>query len=141
MEIHKILQEIVNEPYESLVGMAKAAICDLLPSFNDYADDGNGESIMVAFFATSLAVDNKLTALEAQFCSDIFGLSKEAVLKLVQPYATNEMVNAVNTIVDSLDVKLKPKVLMLCACFLAADETISVEEVAFIRKLAASANH
>ena len=141
MELQKVLQDIVNEPYEKLVGMAKVAISELLPVFANYAEDGNGAPIIIAFFATSLAVDNKLTALETQFCSDIFGCSKQDVLNLVQHYSTQDLVESLDNVIDSLDVELKSKVLVLCACFLAVDETISVEEVSFIRKLVANTGH
>ena len=136
MELNEILQDFVNEPYETLVDMAKAAIVDLTPVFDKVADDGQGAKFIVPFFATSLAVDGKLSDLEYKFVCDIFGdLTYDEVKDLVEAHYSDKMVALVDDLADSCPVELKSKLLTLCCCFLAVDETISRDEVAFVYKL------
>ncbi len=136
MELRKILQDFVNEPYENLVGMAKAAIAELIPIFNEAAPNGDGGKLIISMFSTALAVDGKLSDLEYKFVCDIFGgIEYDDVKDLVEAHYTTEMIEAVNELADSCPIELKSKLLTLCACFLAVDETFTREEVAFIVKL------
>lgn len=136
MKLKEILQDFVNESYESLLGMAKLALAELTPVFAELADDGNGAKFVVPFFATSLAVDGKFTEKEYRFVCDLFGdISYEEMKSLVEMHYNAEMIEMVDGLADSCPVKLKSKLITLCCCFLAVDETISREEVAFINKL------
>ena len=136
MELKKLLQDFVNEPYENLLGMARSAFAELKPVFDQASQDGNGSNLLIGLFATSLAVDGKLTELEYKFVNDLFGnISYEDVKSLVEMHYKAEMVDLMNNLVDSCGVELKSKLLTLCCCFLAVDETISRDEIAFILKL------
>lgn len=136
MKLKEILQDFVNESYESLLGMAKLALAELTPVFADLADGGNGAKFVVPFFATSLAVDGKFTEKEYRFVCDLFGdISYEEMKSLVEMHYNAEVIEMVDGLADSCPVKLKSKLITLCCCFLAVDETISREEVAFINKL------
>ncbi len=136
MELKKLLQDFVNEPYENLLGMARSAFAELKPVFDQATPDGNGSSLLIGLFATSLAVDGKLTELEYKFVNDLFGnFSYEDVKSLVEMHYKAEIIDLMNGLVDSCGVELKSKLLTLCCCFLAVDETISRDEIAFIVKL------
>lgn len=136
MVLRELLQDFVNEPYENLVSMAKSSINDLLPIFNEMASDGKGSKFLVALMATSLAVDGKLTELEYKFVCDILGeFTYEDVKELAASHYSDEMMDAINGFADSCPTELKSKLLVFCCCFLAVDEKISREEVAFVQKL------
>lgn len=136
MTLHEILQDFVNEPYENLVAMAKEAILELGPIFKDISKDGNGSQALVAFMATSLAVDGKLSELEYKFVCDILGdFTYDEVKALAAMHYSDEMVAALDELADSCPTELKSKLVLFCCCFLAVDETISREEVAFVKRL------
>ena len=138
MTLNQILQDFVNEPYENLVSMAKSAIGELTPIFNEIAKDGNGAKFVVPFFATSLAVDGRLSELEYKFVCDIFGdMSYNDVKALVESHYSDDMIALIDGLADSCPVELKSKLVTLCCCFLAVDETISRDEVAFVKRLLA----
>ena len=136
MELKQILQDFVNEPYEKLVDMAIAAFADIKNTFEKVAPGVDASQLMVSLFATSLAVDGKLTELECKFVSDIFnGVTYNEIKELVEAHHSAEMVQFVDEFVDGFPVEIKSKLLTLCCCFLAVDETISRDEIAFIYKL------
>ena len=136
MELKQILQDFVNEPYEKLVDMAIAAFADIKNTFEKVAPGVDASQLMVSLFATSLAVDGKLTELECKFVSDIFnGVTYNEIKELVEAHHSAEMVAFIDEFVDGCPVEIKSKLLTLCCCFLAVDETISRDEIAFIYKL------
>lgn len=139
MTLNEILQDFVNEPYESLVGIAKASIANLAPIFAKIAEDGKPAKFIIPFFATSLAVDGKLSELEYKFVCDVFfDMPYEEVKQLVQMHYSEKMVSMVDQLIDSCPVELKSQLVTLCCAFLAVDETISREEVAFVQRLLAN---
>lgn len=135
-DLNKILQDFVNNDYDTLVNIAKTAMKDLLPTLNE-ATDGEGSSVIIALFATSLAVDGNLTDLEYKFVCDVLGTyyTYDQVKSLAQAHYNEKIIASVDGIVDSCSTELKSKLLTLCCAFLAVDETISVDEVKFIKKL------
>lgn len=137
MTLNELLQDFVNEPYGNLVGMAKQSISDLLPVFNELAEDGQGSKFVVAFIGTSLAVDGQLSELEYRFVCDVLDgqFSYDEVKGLASAHYSGEMINAIDGLVDACPVELKSALITFCCCFLAVDETISREEVAFVQKL------
>ena len=138
MTLREILQDFVNEPYETLVSMAKSSIAELTPIFAEVADDGNGAKFVIPFFATALAVDGRLSDLEYKFVCDIFGNMTYAEVKaLVEAHYSDKMIALIDGLADSCPTELKSKLLVLCSCFLAVDQTINRDEIAFIQKLMA----
>lgn len=136
MALNDVLQDFVNEDYNTLLGMARAAIADILPVFNELAPEGDGASGLIALFATSLAVDGKLTEKEYQFVCDLLGeRSYDDVKGLVAAHYNAKTIDLVDKLVDEFPIEMKSKLLTFCCCFLAVDETISREEVAFVTKL------
>lgn len=137
MTLNEFLQDFVNEPYEKLVGMAQQSIADLLPVFNNIAEDGQGSKFVVTFIGTSLAVDGKLSDLEYKFVCDVLGggFTYDEVKQLAGAHYNADIINAIDGLVDACSVELKSALITFCCCFLAVDETISREEVAFVQKL------
>ena len=85
---------------------------------------------------SKLTQRGKLTELECKFVSDLFeGVSYEEIKQLVEAHHSAEMVQFVDEFVDGFPVEIKSKLLTLCCCFLAVDETISRDEIAFVYKL------
>ena len=100
MELKQILQDFVNEPYEKLVDMAIAAFADINNTFEKVAPGVDATQLMVSLFATSLAVDGKLTELECKFVSDIFnGVTYNEIKELVEAHHSAEMVSFIDEFV------------------------------------------
>ena len=136
MDLKQILQDFVNEPYEHLVDMARQAFADIKSTFEEAAPGVDTSQLIVSLFATSLAVDGKLTELEVKFVTDLFnGVTYDDVKQLVEAHHSAEMVAFIDEFVDGCPIEIKSKLLTLCCCFLAVDETISRDEIAFIYKL------
>ncbi len=136
MDLKKLLQDFVNEPYETLLGMAKSAFAELKPVFDKASADGQGSKLLIGLMATSLAIDGHLTELEYKFVTDLFGeFSFEEVKGLVQMHYTADMLKLMDDLVDSFSTDLKARLLTFCCCFLAVDETISRDEIAFVYRL------
>ncbi|MBO5789386.1 MAG: hypothetical protein J6R42_05515 [Clostridia bacterium] len=134
--LKELLQEFVNMDYSELLGIAQSSLSDVLPVFNQIADDGEGIGLVIPFICTSLAVDGKFTELEYKFLCDLIGNIDYATARdAVQSSYNDESINLVDQVIDSCPDDLKATLLTFCTAFLAVDETISREEVAFITKL------
>lgn len=136
-KIRDLLQEMVNESYENLVSCAKELMAELIPIFDEALGEGKGSQCIVHIFATCLAVDGKLTAKEYQFVKDIYRnqVTDQDIEDLASSHYSYDIMEEVNKIVDACDHHTKASLLTLCTCFLAVDETISREEVAFLNIL------
>ena len=141
MDLNQILQDIVNEPYESLVGMARQAIAELRPHFIKMAggDEDKMATVFVGYIMASLAADGKFTQKEYEFVCDVMQVqyTYEEVKELVKTGLNSEILSSLDSLFDDLPQELRSKTLLLCATFMAVDETISREEVALIHKLLA----
>ena len=134
---NEILQEIVNQSYEQLLQNASDALGDLMPFFNEAADDGNGAKFIVPVICTVMAADGKFSQLEYKFIKELVNsdMSYDQFKGVVQQYYTESWRNTVDQLIDACDTKTKASLLCLCTYFAAVDETISKEETAFLRKL------
>lgn len=137
MTYEKLMQEYVNAPYENLLSVALAAINDVMPVFDQVADDGNGANIVLPFICVTLASDGKFTELEYRFIKDVTGLDKDynEFKEVVQHFYTEEWMAAANNLIDQCNSEIKNRILTFCLAFAAVDETISREENAFIAVL------
>ena len=133
MQLKDILQNIVNEPYENLVNIAKTAIEDIAPFFNEQSNDGRGIKILLEILCTCMAVDGKLTSLEHRFFCDVFvDIDSDELVKILTDFNADEVIDNTNAFVDSLPSNIKSKIMTFCACIMAVDETITEREVAVI---------
>ena len=134
----QLMQNYVNAPYSVLLSVARESLNKVMPVFNRLADDGNGASIVLPFICTSLAVDGKLSKIEYKFVCDLIGdMDYDVVLSNVQEHYSDSSVELVDNMCDACPDDLKTSLLAFCLAFLAVDETISREEVAFIKRLLA----
>lgn len=135
--LNDILQEIVNQDYDQLLQNAIGALNDVMPFFNQVADDGDGAKFVVPIICTVMASDGRFSELEYKFIKQLINsdLSYDQFKGVIQQYYTQEWMDTVDKIIDACDKKTKSTLLCLCSYFAAVDETISKEETAFIKKL------
>ena len=137
-DLNELLQDYVNLDYNSLLSIANNSLSEIMPIFNELADDGNGAKFLLPFICTSLAVDGKLSKIEYKFVCDLIGdMDYDVVLSNVQEHYSDSSVELVDNMCDACPDDLKTSLLAFCLAFLAVDETISREEVAFIKRLLA----
>jgi len=134
---NEILQDIVNQSYEQLLQNANDALNDLMPFFNEVADDGDGAKFIVPIICTVMAADGKFSQLEFKFIKELLNssMSYDEFKSVIQHYYSESWRNRVDQLIDACDTKTKASLLCLCTYFAAVDETISKEETAFLRKL------
>ena len=135
----KLLQDIVNESYETLIDLGRKALCKVMPFFNSIAKDGNGAAYVFPFICTALAADGNLTSLEHRFANDLVEASVpyDEFKEMVQEYYSDEWFELVDKVADACPTDLKSDLILFCLTFVAVDERISREENAFIAKLLA----
>lgn len=130
----EMLQDLVNEDYQSLVNIASNAARELIPVLKQYDSENDGALLLSVITATALAADGQLTPLEKQLMADAFGLSSEAIGGITSFY-TGDMDEITDNFIDSLNSDQKAKAVLLFAAICAVDETIKRDEVAFIARL------
>lgn len=136
--LNELLQDYVNKPYEELLAFAKISMSKLVDEMKSVF--GEDESIANAYMVITsacLGVDGRLTALEYRFLKDLLesDMDYETMKNGVETYCGQEAMDLTDRLADSLSSDGKSALIMYCLSFLAVDETISRDEVAFIRKL------
>ena len=137
--LNELLQDYVNLSYNQLLNIANRNFEKIAPFFSRLAPDGNCAKYLVPILGAALAVDGKLSQLEYRFMNDFLGggLSYDDVLQLAQDNYNAAAMEYTDKVVDALSGDERTALLSLCLCIMAVDETISREEVAFIKKLIA----
>ena len=134
--LNETLQQIVNEDYDTLVGMAKRAIIDILPICKKIDATNDGVMMLTSVLMAAVSADNKLSALESKFIGEITGLSSEAILSLarIKPAETAALVDR---FADALTPEDKAAVCLLVSTIFACDETINAQENQYLHRIMA----
>ena len=137
--LNELLQDYVNLSYDDLLQIANRNFNKIAPFFARLSDDGNPAKYIVPIVGAALAVDGKLSQLEYKFINDLLGggLSYDAVLQLANNNYNTSSMEYTDKVVDALNGEERTALLALCLCIMAVDETISREEVSFIKRLIA----
>ena len=131
----ELLQDYVNQDYDTLLRLAKNKIDELYPVFKRHAPDG-AVSLMAGLISTCVAVDGTFSELEYEFLGEILGVYDYRQLKdYIQNFYNEEAQETTKELVDTLQGKDKTNMLTICLCVCAVDETIKREETALLRKL------
>ena len=140
MEINTILQDIVNEPYETLVSMERECIFKLYPVLKEYDKKTDPFIHFVTIMATAIAIDGKITESEHKFVCDVFSknISYEELMGFAKLYYNPKAFKELDEFIDGFPNNLKSQLALFCCCFLAVDGEISSVENLFITKLLAS---
>lgn len=135
--LNQLLQRYVNMSYDELLDLAKYSLSQFLDTLMDGTGSEGASKIVAVITAACLGADGKLSALENKFFNDLLDCddSYAANLDFVQNLGTDEARVLVDGLVDSLSSDEKAAAVSFCLCFLAVDETISRDEVAFINRL------
>lgn len=136
MDFNEFLQNFVNKEYDELVFIAKKAIGELQPACAAVDKDNNGFFMMSSIILSAIGADGTLTAKERALLRDALGVDDDAISNYIKLY-DSKMVELVDSFVDNLGSDVKSHAMMLVLSIMCADEKISKEETALIRKLLA----
>ena len=137
--LDEILQDYVNLPYSDLLAIANKSLGDLVNALgNNDADDEMKAKVLMTLTAACLDVDGKVSRLEHKFICDILEQENDydELCDLVASLGDSEGRDLIDELLDTCP-DMKSPALAFCLCLLSIDETITREEVAFIKKLIA----
>jgi hypothetical protein len=135
--LNQLLQKYVNMDYDELLDLAKFSLSQFLDTVLEKTGADGASKICAVMTAACLGADGKLSALENKFFNDLLGVndSYSDNLEFVRSLGTEEARELVDGLVDSMSADDKAAAISFCLCFLAVDETITRDEVAFIDRL------
>ena len=137
---NELLQNYVDKSYDELVGLARASIAAFSDDLQSIFPDGTDSAQVIAIIISScIGVDGKFSTLEYKFMCDLLGcgdkFSYEDLKDIVQSHYGAESIALTDSLADVLSDDKKAALISFCLCFLAVDETIERNEVAFVIKL------
>ncbi len=137
--LNELLQDYVNLSYENLLSLANLSMQKTANELKDILGENTSRAYLIVI-AACLGTDNKLTELEYKFLKDFLeeeDMTFEEAKNLLETISGSEAMELTDNLVDVLSPDGKSALIMFCLSFLAVDETISVDEVDFIKKLLA----
>ena len=139
-KLQTLIQQYVSLSYDELLAFARRSYRDLYEELNHpgRSRESMGDSILM-LMAACMGADGKLSPEEHRFIGDLLETreSYEDTLRRVRSLSAKECRRRADTLADSLPSAQKASLISLCLCFMAADGTVTEEEVEFIQKLMA----
>ena len=136
--LNELLQDYVNKSYDELLTLARNSVEEIVCRLSK---DGDTEiPAKVCYFLTMACIgaDGKLSDLEQRFYRDLLGVNTTYQDLSHNALDGNDELRALaDQMFDASSLELKAPILSFCLCFLAVDETISRDEIAFINRLLA----
>ncbi len=134
--LDEILQDIVNKEYDELLNIAKRALAEILPACKAVDTNNDGMIMLSSIILSAIGADGNLSAKERQFLRDLLGFSDEQVSNFIKLYNGNES-DLVDMFVDTIQGEVKTSTVLFVCAICAVDETVSADEIAYIKKLLA----
>ena len=136
--LNKLLQGYVDKSYDELLEIARRCFGDLSVDLESLFEDESVSAMgIMLIIATCLGSDGKLTSLECNFLRDLLECDhdEKSIMAMVASFNNAKSYEMVDQLADSLPDSKKASLVSFCLCFLAVDETITRDEVAFVIKL------
>lgn len=135
--LNQLLQRYVNMSYDELLDLAKYSLSQFIGTVINGTGTESASKLLAVITAACLGADGKLSALENKFFNDLLDTDDSYAenLEFVRNLGNDEARELVDGLVDSLSDDEKAAAVSFCLCFLAVDETITRDEVAFVDRL------
>ncbi len=133
-KFRELLQKYVNTDYNTLVSCARDSLNKVTPIFEALDKDHNGSLLLVAIINAGIGADGKLSVKEKAFLHDAFGLEPATVDNLISLFTGKEF-DLIDILHDKLDGDAQFHVFNIVAILAACDETITRDEISFLRKV------
>ena len=132
-----LLKKYVNSSYDELLNLCKANLGELCGILGKYFGEEHTSTTLMILFGTCVSADGKLNGLECKFINDLLGasMSTDEIMNLAKSCVSANGASFIDSIADALPANEKSVLLSACLCFLAIDETITVDEIKFLEKL------
>lgn len=137
---NELLQNYVNKSYDELVDLARVSLAvfsDDLQSI--FPEDTDSAQVIAIIISSCIGTDGKFSTLEYKFMCDLLGtgdmFSYEDLKAIIEGHYGIESIELTDQLADVLTDDKKAALISFCLCFLAVDETIERNEVAFVIKL------
>ena len=132
-----LLKKYVNSDYDELLALCKSNLAQLCGILGKYFGQEHTSTTLMILFGTCISADGKLNALECKFINDLLGasMSSDEIMSLAQSCVNTNGASFIDSLADALPADEKSVLLSACLCFLAIDETISVDEIKFLERL------
>lgn len=134
VKFRELLQQYVNTDYETLVAMARESYGKIAPVFEELDEDNKGSLLLIAMLNAGIGADGQLTVKEKEFLGHAFGIKPNTVDNMIKLFTGKEF-DLINIIHDKLDGEEKFHIFSLIAILAACDETISRDEIMFLREV------
>ena len=135
-----LLQNYVNKSYDELLSLARASVAHFSDDIQSiFPDEDDSARVLMIIIASCIGVDGTFSTLEYKFICDLLGsdagFSYDEVLEIIKSHYGAESIELTDQLADVLNDEKKAALISFCLCFLAVDETIERNEVAFVIKL------
>jgi len=133
-----LLQKYVNEDYETLVGLAKLSLADILPECEKLDKDNGGVLLVMSIALAGIGADSKVSDKEIDFISDVIGADRSKILAILATIVKDpRSLELAKKFVDISPKNIKAATFNFIATICACDETITRDEGAYILSLLA----
>lgn len=135
--LNEIMQDYVNLPYSDLLAIANRSLSELFSALEkNVSSEQTRTNAVVMLIASCIGVDGRFSELEYKFICDVLGKNHDynTLKDMAAGLGNSEGRDIIDEFLDSCS-EIKKPALVFCLCFLAVDETITREEVAFLNKL------
>ena len=136
----ELLQDLVNEPYEYLMELAVDAVGKLSKGMSAVfrnADSSSTSRTILTLIGICIGKDGVVTDLECRFLNEMLSCNydRETLQGVANLIGNDEGEQIILQLTQVLDEEAVAALVLLAACFCAVDETISRDEVDFLRNL------
>lgn len=136
--LQELLKDYVNKPYEELLDLARNSVYDISDRLSKDGDTEIPAQVCFCLTMACIGADGQLSELERRFYKDLLGVNTTYESLSRNALESNaELATLADRMFDASGVELKASILSFCLCFLAVDETITRDEIAFINRLLA----
>ena len=140
-QFNEILRHYVNMSYDELLSTANESLAELCSALSEFFKDYSGEDptadILMLLLANCLGADGQLTDLECRFVNDLLEAnhSRDTILSLIHVHKNAEAEHLLDSLMGAMNPAASARMLAVCLCILAVDETITRDEVALVTRL------
>ena len=134
MEFNAYMQHYLKKDHDELVTIAKNAIKNLHPVCAAVDTANDGFFLLTAIVTCAISADGTLTKKERTFLQEVLNVNDEAITRYTKMY-NSDIIELIDSFADSINDEVKMHVVHLALSIMCADDEISKEETALIRKL------
>ena len=137
MVINRIMEPFASFSYEELVNFSRQEIDYIVPFFEKCEIDCPSKDALFAIVCAAMSSDGVFSEPEYRYFCDCFKISEsfDSVEDVVRSYSSENILTAVDSLLNNITLDVKIHVVALCCCALSIDKTITKTESVFLKRL------